>query len=104
VSASGVNSWLQLQGMHRPMQAPPTVLQMMFEDDQSRFGTLRVQAAGGLSTSISGELLLVGSADGCMMVQPCRLDPGSPRTSQPVLHDMWAGEPPPPLPFCFMCE
>ena len=65
---------------------------MLSDDDQSRFGALRVQAAGALSTSISGELLLMGSADGCVMVQPCRLDPGSPRTSQPVLHDMWAGK------------
>ena len=71
---------------------------MLSDDDQSRFGALRVQAAGALSTSISGELLLMGSADGCVMVQPCRLDPGSPRTSQPVLHDMWAGEPPHPPP------
>ncbi len=80
------------------MQASQTASQMLSDDDQSRFGALRVQAAGALSTSISGELLLMGSADGCAMVQPCRLDPGSPRTSQPVLHDMWAGEPPHPPP------
>ncbi len=81
--------------MHRSMQATPTAGQVLFEDDHSGCGALHVQAAGALSTSISGELLLVGSADGCVMLQPCRLDPGSPRTSHPVLHDMWAGEPPP---------
>ncbi len=84
--------------MHCRLQASQTASQMLSDDDQSRFGALRVQAAGALSTSISGELLLMGSADGCVMVQPCRLDPGSPRTSQPVLHDMWAGEPPHPPP------
>ena len=92
------------------MQASPTAVQTLSVDDHSGCGALRVQAAGALSASVSGELLLVGSADGCVMVQPCRLDPGSPRTSQPVLHDMWAGEHPrppqtAPLPSsCIVCE
>ena len=78
--------------MHRSMQASQTALQRLCEDDHSGRAALFVQAAGELSISASGELLLVGSADGCVMLQPCRLDPGSPRTSQPVLHDMWAGK------------
>ncbi|KAA6420486.1 MAG: hypothetical protein FRX49_09647 [Trebouxia sp. A1-2] len=70
--------------------AAPVILGMSPDRILKRY-TLPKEAAGALSTSTSGQLLLVGSADGSLMVQPCRLDPSSPRTSQPVLHDMWAG-------------
>lgn len=41
---------------------------------------------------MSGQLLMVASADGSLALEHCRLGMERPHEPSPVLHDMWAGK------------
>lgn len=46
-----------------------------------------------MCANMAGSLLLVGSADGSLTLEPSKLGSSDPASSDAALHDMWAGEP-----------
>lgn len=64
----------------------------MFETHYVKSNPLPIQAGGAVCASVSGAMMMIGSADGSLALRQTKLDVGSPPTPPSVLHDMWAGE------------
>ena len=64
----------------------------MLETRSVRSIPLPIQAGGAVCASMSGAMMMIGSADGSLALRQTKLDVGSPPTFPSVLHDMWAGE------------